>query len=50
MHAQEETIYNKRVSRGNLRFCLKNIHKYMHECMQTHAHRYAHVCYKDISL
>lgn len=50
MHAQEQTTYNKRVSKGILRVCFKNIYKDMHECMQTHAHRYACVSYKDISL
>jgi len=38
MHAQEQTTYNKCVSKGILSVCNKNIYKYMHECMQTHAH------------
>jgi len=50
MHAQEQTTYNKCVSNSILRVCFKKTHKYTHECMQTHAHRYARVCYKDISL
>jgi len=41
MHAQEETTYNKFVSKGNLSVCFKNIYKYMHEC-NKHMHTDMH--------